>query len=684
MPFSNPISAVSARNRKVKDRTTRNNSISSSGRRHREIPRGADNSSPAASLRAQSSLHIHQNAALDQLPPLPSSRSASPSSTASPILQASQLSSSLKGVYHLAIPPHTPASLQPYLEAEPDSGVNEDPLLVDEPGDPKVLDNEKIDSHPSPALQSFLEAPAWPQPTSFAESSETASIPPTTTPSSTDLTLQICSQTSPRLYSPTPVAHRPSYLTNPQPFNTAVPWQVGYSNEHYFNSSYPRSQHYIMPQSNGQPGDAQQFSAQPLPYYPEYESSHPARIQFNAGRNHQVQGYATNSRSNGSEYAFPGVGLGQRDPGGQVYADGAPMSRHAPEDDTADLLHRVYNAIPDLHLLLDRCKETSSKLDDQRAITRQKEEHMNEILRQKEYQIHQLGKEIEWSSQKHSAESSKLRLEIGNLEEKQRELQDIVIATKKSRDQLEETNQSLQREKDLLEMRTKELLDSVEHEQSQWKEQVSGEFGVKEKKILEELQRKTKAEADLQLKILDMKKVHSKELEGWKANSVRERTDLERSHNRSRHELEATLAAKQRELDECRKKEHECREDSERIQRDLVNVWSEERTRLEKVWEEQRKVMLSQHSAEKNKMKKDWGISQNLSNTRADEENIELQKEIDSLKVGWDGDKSKFTKATSELKAIASKLDNENIGLKKMIETFGEATDFRSRGDTFL
>ena len=683
MPFSYPISAASVRNRKVKDRTIHNDSISTHGRRHRETSRTIGNKSPAASLRTQSSLSVDQNTSLDQLPPLPSSRSASPSSTASPILQLGQLSSTAKGVYHLAIPPHTPACLQPYLEAEPSPALHEDSLLIDAPKDPNNTDNVHISLRSSPIQQPFLDVPPWSHSTPLPNVPENASIGSETTPPSVNLASQIPSQTSPRFYSPIPVAPRLSYLTNPQSFNSIVPWQAGYPNEQYISSSYD-SQHYIMAQPNGPPANIRQLPPQSLPYYTEYGPPHPAPISFNMGRNAEMQGYGITSRLNASDHVLSGAGLGRRNSGEQGPVENMPTDRHAQEDDTVDLLNRIHNAIPDLHRLLDRYREISSQLSHQLALTHQKEEQVNETLKQKEYQIHHLGKEMEQSLHKHSAESSKLRLEIGNLEEKQRELQDVVVARKKSIDQFEATNQILYKEKEVLETRVKELSTIIEHDRSQWKEQIYAEFGEKEKKILEELQHKTEAETDLQTRLLDMNKVHSKELEEWKATSAQERIELERSYDAKRQHLETSLNIKQEQVDEYRRKEHICREDWESDRRSIIDAWSEERTKLDIMSEKQRIDMMSLHSQEKEMLRKDWSASQKISNARFEEENTNLRKEIEKLKNGWDSDRSKFTKTTNELKAAAARLDNENIGLKKMVETFGEVTDLRSRGDTFL
>ena len=362
---------------------------------------------------------------------------------------------------------------------------------------------------------------------------------------------------------------------------------------------------------------------------------------------------------------------------------GAPLHL-GPEDDAVDLLHRIQSAIPDLHLLLNRYRETSGQLGVREHLIRQTEAQKAEALSKKEAYIEKLGKELETISHKHSSESSKLRLEIGNLEEKHKELQDSLMARKKSRDELEAANLSLQRENELMREKSQDEKESVTRDFARWKEDILKDFEVKQKAMNDELERLQKSETAQKDRVVDIQKRHDQDIDilhhGW----TREKSDLEAIHNRTRQNLENTIQNRQRELDEARRKECDSQEAWARERDALVKGWEVERTRLYQDWEVERLGLITQQGKEREETERSWRESQEQQGRRGEVENERLKREIEKLKSDWDADKTKFNKVSKELKAVAGKLDDENSNLQKMIEAFGEATDFKSRGDAYL
>ena len=355
-------------------------------------------------------------------------------------------------------------------------------------------------------------------------------------------------------------------------------------------------------------------------------------------------------------------------------------------DDPMDLLHRIQSAIPDLHLLLNRYRESSGELGVRQDIIRRTEAQKAEALRQKEAYIDKLGKELETLSQRHSAESSKFRLEIGNLEEKHKELQDNLTASKKSRDDLEAAHRTLQGEKELLEKRLQEDKETIQRDFDQWKNQTTEEFATKQKRTEDDVQRQSnESQVVMQERIAELTRTHATEKEGLlQTRLLQQRRELEANHNRLRQDLESTLKARQKDLGEAQRRELHSREAWDRERSALIREWDEERSSLGKGWEEQRKVLAAKHQLEKDDLQRTWKSTQAQINERAEGDLVRLQREIEKLKLGWDADKARFVKATTELKAVAAKLDNENNNLQRMVEAFGEATDFRSKGDTYL
>ena len=362
-------------------------------------------------------------------------------------------------------------------------------------------------------------------------------------------------------------------------------------------------------------------------------------------------------------------------------AEKAASSGQGAKDDAVDLLQRIQSAIPDLHLLLNRYRETSGQLGDRENLIRETEAQKTAALQQKETYIERLGKELESASNRHSAESSKLRLEIGNLEEKHKELQESLVARKKSRDELEAMNRDLQgdRENNLRILQNDKEVMSREF--AQWKEKVTGEFATKRKGLEDDLRRQIKdSEAILQNQIVDTTKARKREREEW----LREKRDLIANNSKVRQGLEHTLQVRQTEIEEAHQKEQQDREAWNKERDTLTRAWDEERIGLDKGWEQQRAVLVAQHKTDKDELQKTWKANQARLLKRNETDSIKAQKEIDKLKAGWDTDKTKFKKATEQLKDAASTLDRENEKLQKMVEAFGDATDFRSRGDAYL
>lgn len=310
---------------------------------------------------------------------------------------------------------------------------------------------------------------------------------------------------------------------------------------------------------------------------------------------------------------------------------------------------------------------------------------MTEALRQKEAYIDKLGKELETQSQRHSAESSKLRLEIGNLEEKHKELHDNLNTSKKSRDELEVAHRGLQSEKMLLESKLHENKDTVQRDFDQWKNQAIEDFAIKQKRMEDDIQRQSsESRALMQERIADLTKTHAKEKEVLQTKLSQQFRELEANHSRLRQDYEMARKARQRDHEEAQRKELQNREAWDRERSSIVRDWDEERLSVGKGWEEQHRILAAKHQAEKDDLQSTWKATQAQINERAEGNIARLQREIEKLKAGWDADKSRFAKATTELKAVAAKLDNENDNLQRMVEAFGEATDFRSKGDTYL
>ena len=355
------------------------------------------------------------------------------------------------------------------------------------------------------------------------------------------------------------------------------------------------------------------------------------------------------------------------------------------EEDAGDLLHRIQSAIPDLHQLLNRYRETSGQLGVREELIRKTEAQQADALKQKEYYIDSLGKQLEITAHKHSAESSKLRLEIGNLEEKTRELADSLAASEKSKKELEEAKRSLEAEKAELRGRLSDERELMEREFESWKVASNKDFETQKSKLVDDFERRRKEqEENFQSLSAEMSSRFLKEKESMRNAWSRQKRDLEINYDKVRRDLEGRLSSRLKDLEVARDQERESREAWAREREALVRSWDEERVGMGKGWEEQRQVLMRQHAHEMEDMQKKVKQLQDDSTKEATAARVALEKENEMLRKGWNADKEKFTKIVGDLKAVTDSLDTEKCRLQKMVETFGEATDLRSKGDTYL
>lgn len=469
------------------------------------------------------------------------------------------------------------------------------------------------------------------------------------------------------------------YVSNPPQFAPPPPVQYfpGHPAEHFYSPQYCGPPYMPLPQHSTNPTELQSGPPQNPTFFTNYPPQPlPQQIQppFHTIRDSSMQGSSpTGSRRSFSEE--------------QQYANlhvpqhlGNPAERTLPpesfdqerDDDSGDLLQRLQSALPDLHLLLNKYQETSNRAEFRKSQIRENEAQRAAQLKQKENYIERLGRELESASSKHAAESNRLRRELGDMEEKQKDLEDDLWAEKKAIDELEAANRALRLEKEISEVRLTEEKNGMARDVNYWREK-EAEEEAKIKALEAELEHQ-RQEREAQIAVLENK--HAKEKEEL-------RREIEDGNMRIKQELEASLEAQQK-ANEERFRKHMQDLESWNKERESMSVrWDEERTMLGKGWEEQRKALSAKHQAEKDEMLKKWQASQSRANKSAEEENLRLQKEIDKLRAGWDTDKAKFAKVTAEMRSAATKLNEENVKLQKLVEAFGEVTDLKSREDPF-
>ncbi|MCJ1351624.1 MAG: hypothetical protein MMC33_001608 [Icmadophila ericetorum] len=638
-----PFPAGSARNRRAKER---NASVASSSRRQRDVSKAHES---RGSLYARGQNTALEQVLPDQLPPLPSSGTASPSSTASPVLQSSQItlgSSQLSetsgrgsmdsgGVYHLAVVPHTPAALQPYLEDDTNSRSGDDTISAEGPDQASSTVDTSADAIyaeveaeicESASADSPLQAPK-PQSAVVHEALEVPFDNKSLSPLAGTSLVTSQPSRSPRPPSTAYPAHGGPYMTSPQAFAPVVPYQGAFAGEQYYMPPYPGQHHHQMAPREA---DMRQYAAQPLPYYTEHGPSYPYQIAFNSVANPPLPTYVGNPRLSGLVSVNRGIPRGTAEMGGQMNHERALTGGSATGDNGQDLVDRVQTVIPDLHLLVSRFRETADQLDAREAKIRQTEAAKVEALRQKEAYISRLEREIDSMSHKYAAENEDLKREIEEREEERQDLEANAASRHKSKERLEAAYHNLQKEKELIEKRSEQASRLAAQESAEWKEKLMEEFTAKKKQMNEELQQKIKHEVAMQNRM----------------------SEMHRSQSKERESLRVALEAAQW-------KERESREAWDNERETLMQEWEEERKKFKRDLEDQRRAVDARYAEDKEKLQKGSRRTSHVQlNMHPEVENAELRKEVERFRTLWISDKSKLAKATDDVRDVTAKLQS--------------------------
>lgn len=476
------------------------------------------------------------------------------------------------------------------------------------------------------------------------------------------------------------------YVNNPPQFAPPppVPYFPGHPAEHFYSPQYCGPPYMPLQQHSTNPTELQSAPPQNPPFFTNYPPQPlPQQIQppFHPINDSSIRDNSpTGSRRSFSEEQQYSTLHVPQHPGNPAERNLPPESYDQErEDDSGNLLQRLQSALPDLHLLLNKYQETSNRAEFRKSQIRENEAHRAAQLKQKENYIERLGRELESASSKHAAESNRLRRELGDMEEKQKYLEHDLWAEKKTTDELGAANRALRLEKEISEVRLTEEKNGMARDVNYWRERESEEE-AKIKALEAELEHQ-RQEREAQIALLT--KQHAKEKEELQSGWTKQRREIEDGNMRIKQDLEASLDAQQKANEEEYRKHMRDLESWNKERESMSIRWDEERTMLGKGWEEQRKVLSARHQTEKDEMLKKWQASQSRANKSAEEENLRLQKEIEKLRAGWDADKAKFAKVTAEMRSAATKLNEENVKLQKLVEAFGEVTDLKSREDPF-
>jgi serine/arginine repetitive matrix protein 2 len=365
-------------------------------------------------------------------------------------------------------------------------------------------------------------------------------------------------------------------------------------------------------------------------------------------------------------------------------------TRSAPGGDPGDVFSRIAQAIPDLHVLLAQYKETHGQLSVREELLRRSSAEQDERLRAKDHEIADLRERARTLEHKYSTEASRLRLQIGDLEEQARELEDQRAATERFRKEALEAKTALEAAMKSWEAKYKELeaahaaLARTSAEEradfDEWKESTNTRNDAEKIALAIQFDKRLK-EADVlaENRRQEIVALFVQEKDELRSEHQRQQLERQASFDRVRDELETQLGAAQKDREEALIHERESRE-----------AWLAEREALMRAHQDDRENIRrgldEQYQRGKDELDKAWVELHADASARAEEERArvdQLIKEKDDLQKRYNALRAESEQEKSIIKSVANNLESEKSRLEKLMECYGDIAEIKSKGDTY-
>ncbi|CAG8275287.1 unnamed protein product [Penicillium olsonii] len=415
---------------------------------------------------------------------------------------------------------------------------------------------------------------------------------------------------------------------------------------------------------------------------------------------------------------------------GQIPENGLASPPDA-DSEHIELLHRIQSAIPDINRLLHGFRNTHSKLSNREAEMKQIGSQHEQALMHKEFYIEALQTQMKKTASESAADAAQLkntvnelRLELGNLQEKQKDLEDGIAVHQKS-------NEELTQSKSELEGQINELNDSIKAAQEAHEKELETQKEEQEKALnaqkqeLTELFEEIKAEDEkiatenLQAREKELLDEHEANKGEWE----KEKSEMQAAFETQRAELETSkeeLASKITALEaELEAKIAELNSAREEVAAKLAEL-EEARKELEEAGKkhgEELGLAKDGHASELDALRKSHDETIAAAARALDDKIATLEATLNDKEERWSAERGDLEKQLSEKDVELSsaerekerlegdgivkeqhlqravdgmKLTIDNLGsdcdrLRKTLLSLGEATDLRNtKGDQFF
>ncbi|KAJ5166571.1 uncharacterized protein N7482_005352 [Penicillium canariense] len=232
---------------------------------------------------------------------------------------------------------------------------------------------------------------------------------------------------------------------------------------------------------------------------------------------------------------------------GQVNENGT-ISPPENDQEHIELLQRIQSAIPDINRLLHGFRHTHTRLNSREAEMKQIGNQHEQALMHKDFYIEALQAQMKKTANESAEECAKLkntinelRLELGDLQEKQKDLEDGLAGHQKSNEELSQSKSELEAEIEKLHSSLKDAQDAHEKEREAQKNEHAKALTTQKQELtelFEEIKNEDEKAASetLEAREKDLREEHDSAKEEWE----KEKKLMEETLETQRGELEAT------------------------------------------------------------------------------------------------------------------------------------------------
>ncbi|RHZ51978.1 uncharacterized protein CDV56_102050 [Aspergillus thermomutatus] len=384
-------------------------------------------------------------------------------------------------------------------------------------------------------------------------------------------------------------------------------------------------------------------------------------------------------------------------PNGHGVNDRGTISPPQEHDEPVELLQRIQDAIPDINRLLSGYKNTKSKLVAREAEFKQMESQHEQELMHKDFYIEALQNQMRKAANESAEEATKLkntinelRMELGNLEEKRKDIEESLADSEKSNQELLQTKSELEGQIAALNTNIQEAREAHEQELERQKEE-RAEALANQKQELTELFEEIKAEDEKAA--AEALEAREKELldqqEAMKAEYEREKQQIQELHDALQSEFDSKVT-------ELESKEVELASTKEELGSKVTELESTKTELDAKVAElestqtelNSTKNALDEKQEELDQKEQRWTEERTDLEARISEKCEELANcERENKKLEEDNllKEQQLERAVEGMRTTIDNLGKDCERLRKTLHSLGEATDLKStKGDSFF